>query len=117
MELRVCPCGISTNLMRNKPAFMARNSAEQGTPFCGIWQVQFAYEEAGEQKAALVKLRVCPKHALQLNYQKTQSALLVRDRPSTLTSSLRSHQKPCAAVDSCAASRLALLAPSMLLLL
>lgn len=39
--------------------------------------MQFAYTEAGTQKAALVKLRLCPKHALQLNYQKNQEALKV----------------------------------------
>lgn len=48
-----------------------------GVPFCYLLQVQFAYSEAGVQKAALVKLRVCPKHALQLNYQKNQHALQV----------------------------------------
>ena len=37
--------------------------------------MQFAYNEAGTQKAALVKLRLCPKHALQLNYQKNQESL------------------------------------------
>eukprot|EP00850_Spirogloea_muscicola_P016696 SM000137S00474 [mRNA] locus=s137:305665:309290:+ [translate_table: standard] len=32
--------------------------------------VNFAYKEAGEEKQALVKLRICPKHAYQLNYRK-----------------------------------------------
>ncbi len=40
-------------------------------------QVNFSYAEGGVQKAALVKLRLCPKHALQLNYQKNQQALEV----------------------------------------
>eukprot|EP00850_Spirogloea_muscicola_P002352 SM000009S23481 [mRNA] locus=s9:280679:282846:+ [translate_table: standard] len=33
-------------------------------------KVNFAYKEAGEEKQALVKLRICPKHAYQLNYRK-----------------------------------------------
>lgn len=39
------------------------------------FEVNFVYEEAGAAKAALVKLRLCPKHALQLNHQKNQLAL------------------------------------------
>ena len=30
------------------------------------FEVNFAYQEAGESKQALVKLRVCPKHAEQV---------------------------------------------------
>ncbi|EIE22911.1 hypothetical protein COCSUDRAFT_8481, partial [Coccomyxa subellipsoidea C-169] len=32
------------------------------------FEVPFGYEEAGEKKQALVKVRVCPEHAQQLNY-------------------------------------------------
>ncbi len=42
------------------------------------FEVNFMFEEAGVAKAALVKLRLCPKHALHLNYQKNQLALQVR---------------------------------------
>ncbi|GJP40941.1 hypothetical protein CLOM_g600 [Closterium sp. NIES-68] len=34
------------------------------------YEVNFAYHEAGQKKQALVKLRVCAKHAYQLNYRK-----------------------------------------------
>lgn len=34
------------------------------------YEVNFAYEEAGESKQALVKLRVCPKCSYKLNYRK-----------------------------------------------
>jgi protein FRA10AC1 len=34
------------------------------------FELNFAYQEAGEQKQALVKLRVCPDHAYQLHYRK-----------------------------------------------
>ncbi|XP_065357069.1 protein FRA10AC1 homolog [Calliphora vicina] len=32
------------------------------------WEVNFAYQEQGERKNALVKLRLCPEHSDQLNY-------------------------------------------------
>ena len=32
------------------------------------WEVNFAYQEQGERKNALVKLRLCPEHSQQLNY-------------------------------------------------
>ncbi|CAI5519890.1 unnamed protein product, partial [Closterium sp. Naga37s-1] len=34
------------------------------------YEVNFAYHEAGQKKQALVKLRVCTKHAYHLNYRK-----------------------------------------------
>ena len=40
-------------------------------------QVNLGYVEAGVQKNALVKLRVCPEHALQLNYKKDAAVLKV----------------------------------------
>ncbi|KAK9803030.1 hypothetical protein WJX72_007239 [[Myrmecia] bisecta] len=39
------------------------------------YEVNFGYSEAGEQKQALVKLRVCPEHAMQLNYRKNKQLL------------------------------------------
>lgn len=38
------------------------------------FEVPFGYEEAGERKQALVKVRVCPEHAYQLNYRKNRDA-------------------------------------------
>lgn len=43
-------------------------------------QVDFAYKEAGEQKQALVKLRLCPKHALQLNHKQNHKLIKKRKR-------------------------------------
>ena len=43
-------------------------------------QVNFAYKEAGEQKQALVKLRLCPKHALQLNHRQNYKLIKKRKR-------------------------------------
>jgi hypothetical protein len=42
------------------------NAAEQ----LASYEINFAYEEAGEQKNALVKLRVCPDCARKLNYKR-----------------------------------------------
>jgi Folate-sensitive fragile site protein Fra10Ac1 len=41
------------------------------------FEVNFAYEEGGEARQALVKLRVCPQHALQLSYRKDKAVLKV----------------------------------------
>jgi hypothetical protein len=38
------------------------------------FEVPFSYQEAGERKQALVKVRVCPTHAYQLNYRKHKEA-------------------------------------------
>ena len=43
-------------------------------------QVNFAYKEAGVQKQALVKLRLCPKHALQLNHKQNYKLIKKRKR-------------------------------------
>ena len=40
-------------------------------------QVNLGYVEAGVHKNALVKLRLCPEHALQLNYKKDAAVLKV----------------------------------------
>ncbi|KAL4855321.1 hypothetical protein ACK3TF_004070 [Chlorella vulgaris] len=53
---------------------------ECGAKGCGerrglaSFEVPFSYVEAGERKQALVKVRVCPTHAYQLNYRKQQEA-------------------------------------------
>jgi len=41
------------------------------------FEVNLGYLEAGVRKNALVKLRVCPAHALQLNYKKDKEVLKV----------------------------------------
>lgn len=38
------------------------------------FEVPFGYIEAGEKKQALVKVRLCPEHAYQLNYNKNRKA-------------------------------------------
>ena len=50
------------------------------TSFHGYVQVNFAYKEAGEHKQALVKLRLCPKHALQLNHKQNHKLIKKRKR-------------------------------------
>ena len=47
-------------------------------------QVNFAYKEAGEQKQALVKVRLCPKHALQLNHKQNHKLIKKRKREQEL---------------------------------
>ena len=47
-------------------------------PQCVNLQVNLGYAEANQQKNALVKLRVCPEHALQLNHKKDAAVLKVK---------------------------------------
>jgi len=45
------------------------------------FEVPFGYIEAGEKKRALVKVRVCPEHAYQLNHKKNkESEKMLRKR-------------------------------------
>lgn len=44
------------------------------------YEVNFAYKEAGEHKQALVKLRLCPRHAMQLNHKQNQQLIKKRKR-------------------------------------
>ena len=42
------------------------------------FEVNLGYQEAGAHKNALVKLRLCPAHGMQLNYKKNAEVLKVR---------------------------------------
>lgn len=54
-------------------------------------QVNFAYKEAGERKQALVKVRVCPKHAMQLNHK--QNHQVIKKRKQELQKEQLEHKK------------------------
>ncbi len=56
-----------------------------------VMQVNFAYKEAGERKQALVKVRVCPKHAMQLNHKQNQQ--LIKKRKQELQKEQIEHSK------------------------
>ncbi|KXZ54811.1 hypothetical protein GPECTOR_4g882 [Gonium pectorale] len=43
------------------------------------YEINFAYQEAGERKQALVKLRVCPACAFKLNYRKEKALAKAAD--------------------------------------
>eukprot|EP00890_Picochlorum_soloecismus_P006286 jgi/Picsp_1/6659/NSC_04002-R1_protein fra10ac1 len=60
------------------------------------FEVPFGYSEAGERKQALVKVRVCPKHALQLNHKTSHK----RKRQSRETERSRHGQKKKPSRDS-----------------
>ena len=53
------------------------------------FEVPFGYNEAGERKQALVKVRLCPKHALKLNYKRSHK----RKRQSRETERSRHRHK------------------------
>lgn len=54
--------------------------------------MNFAYKEAGEQKQALVKVRLCPKHALQLNHKQNHKIIKKRKREQDLAQKQVSRQ-------------------------
>ncbi|GLC41653.1 hypothetical protein PLESTB_000692600 [Pleodorina starrii] len=57
-------------VMSGKGQFVCgAKGCEAGDGLCS-YEVNFAYQEAGERKQALVKLRVCPGCAFKLNYRK-----------------------------------------------
>ncbi len=56
-----------------------------------VLQVNFAYKEAGGHKQALVKVRVCPKHAMQLNHKQNQQ--LIKKRKQELQKEQVEHKK------------------------
>lgn len=49
-------------------------TCEERQGLCSF-EVPFAYIEADQRRDALVKVRLCPKHALQLNYRKNKEVL------------------------------------------
>lgn len=55
------------------------------------YEVNFAYKEAGEHKQALVKVRVCPKHAMQLNHKQNQQ--LIKKRKQELQKEQIEHKR------------------------
>lgn len=61
------------------------------------WEVNFAYEEHGERKNALVKLRLCPRCSKKLNYHHKRRPWKDRSRKGTDNSS--SDGRKASAVD------------------
>lgn len=57
------------------------------------FEVPFGYEEAGQRKQALVKVRLCPEHAYQLNYKKNREAEIRQEKKRSKKDSKRSRNK------------------------
>eukprot|EP00471_Norrisiella_sphaerica_P000294 CAMPEP_0184485224 /NCGR_PEP_ID=MMETSP0113_2-20130426/6866_1 /TAXON_ID=91329 /ORGANISM="Norrisiella sphaerica, Strain BC52" /LENGTH=270 /DNA_ID=CAMNT_0026866587 /DNA_START=178 /DNA_END=990 /DNA_ORIENTATION=+ len=57
-------------VVRGKGQFICGSNSCDSTKDLKSYEVNFAYEEQGEQRQALVKLRVCPECAYKLNYKK-----------------------------------------------
>lgn len=65
------------------------------------YEVHFAYKEAGEHKQALVKVRLCPKHAMQLNHKQNQR-LIKKHKQESAAEQGRDAKRHKAAVNSSA---------------
>eukprot|EP00468_Gymnochlora_sp_CCMP2014_P010663 CAMPEP_0167745108 /NCGR_PEP_ID=MMETSP0110_2-20121227/2967_1 /TAXON_ID=629695 /ORGANISM="Gymnochlora sp., Strain CCMP2014" /LENGTH=256 /DNA_ID=CAMNT_0007629711 /DNA_START=78 /DNA_END=845 /DNA_ORIENTATION=+ len=57
-------------VIQGKGQFICGNVTCSNTEDLKSYEVNFAYEEGGKKKQALVKLRVCPDCAYKLNYKK-----------------------------------------------
>ena len=57
---------VQAELVSGKGQFICGAKRCDETRGLSSFEVNFAYDEAGESKQALVKLRVCPKHAEQV---------------------------------------------------
>lgn len=66
---------IQAELVSGKGQFVCGAKGCEEKRGLSSFEVNFAYQEAGESKQALVKLRVCPKHAEQVRLIFTLSAL------------------------------------------
>ncbi|XP_034943076.1 protein FRA10AC1 homolog [Chelonus insularis] len=68
-----------------KEVVVGKGQFECGNKKCPIkddlrsWEINFAYEEQGEKKNALVKLRLCPQCSIKLNY-KSQKREIKRNK-------------------------------------
>ncbi|XP_033214915.1 protein FRA10AC1 [Belonocnema kinseyi] len=66
---------IALRWRTEKEVITGKGQFECGSKKCTIkdglrsWEVNFAYEEDGEKKNALVKLRLCPECSIKLNYR------------------------------------------------
>lgn len=67
------------------------------------FEVNLGYQEAGARKNALVKLRLCPAHGLQLNYKKNAEILKVRIVAPRATVGLRKPSMSCVILKLCIA--------------
>ncbi|XP_051174006.1 protein FRA10AC1 isoform X2 [Leptopilina boulardi] len=66
---------IALRWRTEKEVIEGKGQFECGNKKCNIknelrsWEVNFGYEEHGEKKNALIKLRLCPECSIQLNYR------------------------------------------------
>eukprot|EP00898_Chlorokybus_atmophyticus_P004595 jgi/Chlat1/5136/Chrsp33S05136 len=61
---------VEKELVSGKGQFICGNKACDERRGLQSFELNFAYKEAGEEKNALVKLRLCPKCAYKLHYKK-----------------------------------------------
>ncbi|GBG69778.1 hypothetical protein CBR_g4609 [Chara braunii] len=65
-------------VLGGKGQFICGNKKCKETKGLRSFEVNFVYKEAGEEKQALVKLRVCPKCSYRLNYRKEKELKAAR---------------------------------------
>ena len=80
-----------SQLMRQQWEVKYHGFVPQLADCANLLQVNFAYKEAGEHKQALVKVRVCPKHAMQLNHKQNQQ--LIKKRKQQLQKEQIEHKR------------------------
>ena len=82
-----------SQLMRQQWEVKYHGFVPQLADCANLLQVNFAYKEAGEHKQTLVKVRVCPKHAMQLNHKQNQHLIKKRKQELQKEQIEHKHQK------------------------
>ncbi|KAF9203633.1 hypothetical protein BGZ49_006198 [Haplosporangium sp. Z 27] len=76
-----------SELFRGKGQFTCGNLRCDNSDGLQSWEVNFGYMEQGEKKNALVKIRLCEKCSIKLNYKKKQKRAISDHNESKSSSS------------------------------
>ncbi|XP_046391140.1 protein FRA10AC1 homolog [Ischnura elegans] len=78
---------IEKEVVDGKGQFVCGDKACSENESLRSWEVNFAYQEGGEKKNALVKLRLCPSCSQKLNYHSQKREVMRKKRKSSANSS------------------------------
>lgn len=83
---------IEEEVIRGKGHFICGEKSCTQDEGLRSWEVNFKYEEQGDVKNALVKLRLCPSCSDKMNYHHKKKEVKVKQEPET-TSHPKKHKK------------------------
>mmetsp|Transcript_4110 Transcript_4110/g.6997 ORF Transcript_4110/g.6997 Transcript_4110/m.6997 type:complete len:285 (+) Transcript_4110:192-1046(+) len=91
---------VQAEVVKGKGQFICGNKRCDNRLSLASYEVNFAYKEAGENKNALVKLRVCPDCAYKLNYKREKKLKKARKHGERGSSAKRSRRAGSDAADT-----------------